>query len=506
MATKDVWIKGIGLHRGAPRVYLDAAQASRAGFFPGEAFTVEVDGQRVVVSKHPDGSHTVSRRKRGDKEFPVIDINSADLLQAFEGMDSIRVVVAEDRIYLLPLASEIKKRERFTRLMGKLQAREPLSMGSLSHGGGILSHAIHEGLKRAGLAARLEFANEIREDLVDYAMRANDSWSEWETGRTAAIVAPMQEVAQDEWLLDHLPKLDILEAGIPCSGASKAGATKNALAKMEDHELVGHLVYSALVIVSKVQPAVVLIENVVPYAETASAQILRLQLRDMGYAVHEAVLEGRDFGSMEDRVRWCMVATTAGVDFDFEQLRPHLRVVRRVADIIDASIGPDDERWRTFAHLKRKQERDTEDGQPGGKSPGKRFKMQTVTLDSAIVPTLRKGYHKGGSTDPLLEHPTDPNLLRLFTAQEHARIKNVPAHLAPGNHAPHGGSETMGHQLLGQGIDYVPFDSLGEHLGDELKRTLARHLASDRAGRSNSEVEDAVEASDTRRRRERNVG
>jgi DNA (cytosine-5)-methyltransferase 1 len=488
-STKDVWIKAIGEHRGAPRVYLDAAQAARAGFTPGERFTVEVDGQRVTVSKHPDGARTVSRRRRGDQDLPVIDINSGELLAAFKGMDAVRVVVSEDRIYLLPLASEIKKRERFDRLVGKLQAKEPLSIGSLSHGGGVLSHAIHEGLQRAGLEPRLEFVNEIRDDLIEYAMKANDAWSAWETGRTAAIVAPMQEVAQDEWLLDQLPKLEILEAGIPCSGASRAGATKNDLAKMEDHPLVGHLVYSALVIINKVQPAVVLIENVVQYSDSASAQILRQQLRDMGYRTHEAVLEGKDFGVMENRVRWCLVATTAGVDFDFDQLRPRLHVVKRVADHVDASIGPNDERWRTFAHLKDKAGRD--------RAAGKGFKMQTVTLDDTSVPTLRKGYHKGGSTDPLLEHPTNPDLLRLFTVQEHARLKGVPEHLVPGNHAPGSGSETMGHQLLGQGIVYEPFAELGRRLGLSLQRLL-----DEREQVTDIDAEDA----DVRRRRERNVG
>ena len=55
--------------------------------------------------------------------------------------------------------------------------------------------------------------------------------------------------------------------------------------------------------------------------------------------------------------------------------------------------------------------------------------MQVVTPESTSVPTLRKGYHKGGSTDPLLTHPTNPELLRQLTVVEHARIKEVPVEL-----------------------------------------------------------------------------
>lgn len=448
----DVWVKGIGARRGAPRIFLDGVQAVRTGFRPGERLAVEVDGQKVVITRSSDGSHTVSRRVKGDEVLPVIDINSKDLLALFDGMDAVRVVVTGDRVYLLPLASEIKKVERRNRLASKLGSGEPLKIGSLSHGGGILSHAIHQGLVDAGLKADLAFVNEIREDLVEQAIGHNPVWGP----KTAAIVMAMQEVVQDDWVMASLPKLEILEMGLPCSGASKAGSTKRGLEMMEQHPDVGHLVYSALVILNKTQPAVVVLENVVPYKASASAQILRLQLRDMGYDCHEAILEGKDFGCLENRVRWVMVAVTKGVAFDFDRIVPAVRVVQRLADGLDDSIKLDDPRWRTFQHLKTKRERDA--------SEGKNFKMQVVTPDDTSVPTLRKGYHKGGSTDPLLQHPDNPALLRLLTAAEHARVKGVPAELVEGL------SETIAHQLLGQGIVYEPFRAVGQRIGEAVTR------------------------------------
>lgn len=450
----DVWIKNLGTHRGAPRLYLDAAQAVRAGFAPGERFEVRVDGQRVILSKNVDGSRVVSSRKNGDERLPVIDINSKELLAAFEGMDSVRVVVGEDHVYLLPLASEIKKRERLERLTDKVMRGAPLAIGSLAHGGGILAHAIHQGLQDAGLKADLQFVNEVREDLIDHASRVNDAWAVADPAsgrkRTAALVVPMQEAVQDDWLMSQLPLLEVLEMGLPCSGASKAGVAKRGLEKMEDHPGVGHLVYAALVILNKTQPAVVLLENVVDYKNTASAQILRAQLRDMGYDLQEAILEGKDFGVLEDRVRWCLVATTRGVQFDFDQLAPTVRVVRMLGEVLD-DVPPDDPRWRTMKHLKDKRERD--------QAKGSNFKMQVIQPTDTKVGVLRKGYHKGGSTDPLLQHPTDPDRLRLLTAAEHSRIKGVPPHLIEGL------SQTQAHQLLGQGILYDPFRKVGERIG-----------------------------------------
>lgn len=459
---RDVWIKKLGAHRGAPRLFLDAAQAVRAGFAPGERFEVRVDGQAVVLTKNPDGSRMVSTRRRGEEQLPVLDINSRDLLAAFEGMHSVRVVVGEDCVYLLPLASEIKKRERLQRLARKIGEGRPLTTASLAHGGGILSHAIHQGLADAGLQAELAFVNELREDLIEHACKANDAWTKEGPGRTAALVVPMQEAVQDDWLMSKLPLLEVLEMGLPCSGASKAGVAKRGLQKMEDHPGVGHLVFAALVILNKTQPAVVLLENVVDYKSTASAQILRQQLKDMGYDIHEAVLEGTDFGALENRVRWVMVAVTQGVEFDFDRLTPAVRVVQRLGDVLD-DVPEDDPSWSAMEHLKNKQLRD--------QAKGSNFKMQVMHEDDTRVPTLRKGYSKGGSTDPVLRHPTQPDLLRRLTASEHARVKGVPAHLVESM------SQTQAHQLLGQGIVYEPFRAVGQRIGVRVAQAAARALS-----------------------------
>jgi len=453
---EDVWIKGIGQKRGAPRFFLDGMQAVRAGFAPGDAFEVVIgDGKHVVITRSADGSRQVSKRVRDGREMPVIDINGKEVLKLFEGMDRVRVVVAEDRVYLLPLASEIKKKERKHRLRTKLEQGMSLAVGSLSHGGGVLSSAIREGLAAGGIETHVALVNEIREDLVQHVLRRDaELGAEAEYAHARTLAVPMQEVFTDDWLMERLPKLEVLEMGLPCSGASKAGVAKRGLEKMEDHPDVGHLVVSALAILNKTQPAVVVLENVVDYSFSASASILRHQLRDMGYHCHEAVLDGKDFGCMEGRVRWCMVAVTEGVDFNFEQLAPAVRVVRRLGEMLDPSITETDPRWRSYAGLIDKAARD--------KEAGKGFKMQTISEDSTSVPTLRKGYHKAGTTDPLLRHPTEPGLFRLLTAAEHARVKGVPESKVEGL------SETLAHQLLGQGIVYAPFVAVGQRIARQV--------------------------------------
>jgi hypothetical protein len=62
----------------------------------------------------------------------------------------------------------------------------------------------------------------------------------------------------------------------------------------------------------------------------------------------------------------------------------------------------------------------------------------------------------------MLVHPSRPELIRLFTVGEHARIKSVPEELVKGMNA------TRGHEALGQGICYAPFYAVGKAVADAL--------------------------------------
>lgn len=452
------YIKKVGEHRGAPRVWLEGAQASRAGFSPGQRYDVEVQGQMVVLQANTDGSRVVSGKVIGERNNPVIDINSKALLAIFDGMAAIRVVVKQDQIFLMPLASEVKKRERFVRLRDKLENGDPLAIGSLSHGGGILSHAIHSGLEQSGVGSTLAFANEIREELLEHAAIHNDAWSE----NTQILAAPMQELAFDSRGVASIPKVEIMEMGLPCSGASKAGKSKRGLEHPEAHPHVGHLVVSALVIVSKANPCFVILENVPEYSQSASADILRNQLKDMGYNTHERILNGKEWGALENRNRWCMVAVSHGIEFDFNQLQPPVVLEKKLGDVLE-SLALDDPRWTPMQGLKDKEVRDL--------AAGKGFKMQTFDAEAESIGTVTKGYAKVRSTDPKIKHPTNPDLLRQLTPVEHARIKQVPEHLVDGL------CNTTAHEVLGQGIVYAPFKSVGEHVGNSLNELMGRPVS-----------------------------
>ena len=445
-------VRKLTTHRSSPRIYLDIRSLADAGFRPGQGYrrTLDVGRKSLTLTVEPDGPFVVSRKSRGTEHIPVIDINSSKDLCVFEGQEAVRVVIMEREIHILPIASEAKRQDRLARLSRNVEAGTLTSAG-ISFGGGVLDHAAHAGLKEAGLGTRLAFANEIDESLLRHAEEHNDIWDE----QTIGLAAPMQEVVQDPAALSRLPQVDIFCGGIPCSGASRAGKSKRGLSMMEDHPVVGHLVASALMLITRVNPAVVVIENVPGYSSSASAQILRHHLLDSGYVVQETTLAASEFGCLENRVRWFLVAATRGIEMDLSCLVPAVREVKRLGSVLDP-IEPDSSLWRTFDYLKAKEVRDA--------AKGNGFGMQIVSPSSTICPTLRKGIAKCGSTDPLLAHPTDPDLLRPFTVAEHARIKEVPEHLVEGL------SKTDGHALLGQGVAYSPVKALFKRIGESILR------------------------------------
>lgn len=450
-----VAVVGVKEHRGAPRVWMEGVNAKRSGFSAGQKYSIEDLPNGIVLRLESNGTYRVSKKVRKDQEpTPVIDLNSNRTLGALAGCKAVRIAYGDKEIRITRLASEERLIERLTRAKRKINTGEPLRAGGIAAGGGILSSAAHEGLSQAGLLSRIALHNEIREDLTEHVektSRINDE-------NTVYLNVPIQELAFDDEALGLVGSLDILELGLPCSGASVSGRSKNKLAMAEDHEHVGHLVAPALAIIAKLNPLVCVLENVKPYANTASASILRKQLRDMGYQVHETELFGPDFGEMEARRRWCMVACSNGIDVDLQSVRPEPFAGRQLHEIMDAPETVAD-RWSEMTGLKAKQERDIEQG--------KGFRMQVYTGEENRINTLTKGLWKRRSTDPKFQHPENPNLLRDPTPAEHARAKGIPEEMIAGL------SIKNAHELLGQSIVYKPFVQVFKHIGERLTQWAA---------------------------------
>lgn len=442
-------------NRGIPRIWLEGKQPERAGFEPGARYSATVNRDRtmVVLSVMDAGQRIVSSKEKGGKRIPVIDLNSNEVLSVFEGFDVVRVILRRRRIFIVPGVVEIKRRERLERLSKALTEGEPISVGSISHGIGVLSNALHAGIEDEGLSTKLAFANDIREDLLDQSFDHNTVWG----SDSLMLAAPMQELAADRWAMDRMPQVHVLEMGIPCSGASVAGRAKRGTECAEAHPEVGALVVPALQLIQAANPVAIVLENVVPYQSSASMWVLRHALRDMGYDVHETVLDAAEYNELEHRKRMCMVAVTRGMQFSFNEIEKPALANRKLGEILDV-IAEDDPAWSSFDYLKRHQAKHA--------ALGNGFQMQVFDSDSDHVGTITKGYAKIRSTDPKITHPSNPELLRQLTVGEHCRAKGVPEKLVAGM------GKTLAHEGLGQAICYAPFRALGKLLAKTLKKPI----------------------------------
>lgn len=445
-------LRKLGTKRGAPHVYLDGGTPEKAGFAPGLRFSLEQRGEDacLVLRLAEDGERTVSSKVKDGRLVPVVDINSAQALAMFAGMEQVRVLLRRGEIWILPLASESRRKARLARLEAEL-VRGQVSTAGVCTGAGVLSNALHAGLSDAGLRPSLRWAVEIDGDALEQAQRANPVFAD-----TLCVAMPLQELAlSDVWTLRQLPQVSVLEAGLPCTAASVAGRSKKGLAQAEDDAKAGHLVAGFLALVAQANPAVLLLENVVPYFNTASAAILRAQLAEMGYAVEERTLDGKDY-AIESRVRKVLVAVTQGCGITLDALVPPQRAAQTVGSILDP-VPLDAACWSEMGYLRDKQERDS--------AAGKGFRMAVVGPEATSVGTIGTGYQKNRSTEPKLQHPENPALLRLFTPAEHARIKGIPESLIAGIT-----SATYAHALLGQSVIWPAFRELGRTLGTALTR------------------------------------
>lgn len=454
----DYIVKHMGQHRGNARLWIETGRLAEFGFTRGKRYdAIMNDKGELILLVKPDGKRVVSGKTKGEKTIPIIDINDNKVLGKLAGEPAVKLeFMLGATIRITKLSSAEKAAARKEGLIRSLAAKT-LAVAALCFGGGMMDHAAHAGMIEAGIKPELVAAVEINGDLLEHAAQHNPVV----TAKTRLYAAPMQELVQDDGAMNELPKVDVLVTGIPCSGASISGRSKNGLVVAEEHVEVGHLVVPYIMLVNKFNPSVAVVECVVPYSQTVSAILMRGMFRDMGYDTHEVTLNSWDFGSIEERKRWFLVAVTHGIPMDLSKLEP--KIVRRpkLVDYIDTSVPR--ERYNTMPGLIAKQERDIEDG--------KGFRMQLVNADTTKVGTIGKDYNKNRSTEPKVQHPDDPSLLRLLTPQEHAAIKGYPLELLGDL------SATAGHQMLGQGVDARPVRALFKRIAENLKAwDQAQHM------------------------------
>jgi DNA (cytosine-5)-methyltransferase 1 len=436
-------------HKGYKRLWMEGAKLAREGYQPGMRYDLEIKDTQVCLRINDSGKYKISKRERNGNISPIIDLTAKELAEIFDGVEMLRVAIKSGTIIVSAHHQQKRVKERLDRLVDKIENGKPLEICSLFHGGGVLDKAIHKGLLDSGIKSKVAIAVELEGKYLDSSLRNNpELWDD----DSLVVESPVQHVNLNR----NPPQVDILMGGIPCTGASIAGRSKNKLEFAESHEAAGAMFFTFLQFVEILNPSIVLIENVKTYQNTASMAVIRSVLQTLGYRLQERVLNGCEFGALEKRDRLCVVGVSEGIEgFDLDAVMPVRRKEPNLGAILE-DIPQDSSRWKSYSYLAEKEKRD--------KEQGKGFSRQLLTGESESCGTIGRCYQKARSTEPQIVNEMDKSLSRLMTPAEHCRVKGIPESVVKGL------SDTVAHEVLGQSIVFPVFQAVAKQIGDSVGR------------------------------------
>lgn len=416
----------LGDHRGNKRVWIESKKIYSTEFANNMRFTpiYDYENSKLVLTK--GNSHSITERKKGNRA--VIDLNNLSISRIFKGYNQIVVKIYNDEIIIEPLKEEIKQNEA----REKSETDTPTFIEVFA-GGGTLT----ESLKEGGLTpvAAIELEDKYLENL-----ELNNPNLYTYCGDLAKLDT------------DNLPKANIVVGGIPCEGFSKSQLKEK---KAESHP-TGSLGFYFLKIVEAIRPAIVLIEEVPNFGNSAMAAMTRYVLSSMGYYISETQLAGSDYGSITNRNRYCMVASIKGkFNFPLEKQLNH----KKIKDILEIPLENrewlDSKNSRSIAYSIEKEKKHIEKGDG--------FRIGRTYVNNTITGTITKGYYRNQLTNPILVHPEKDNTFSWFTPRELARINGLPdSFIIPE-------IKTTSGEVIGQGVCFNVFSILAKSIKEHLQ-------------------------------------
>ena len=244
----------------------------------------------------------------------------------------------------------------------------------------------------------------------------------------------------------------IAAMGVPCTGTSKAGRSKNHLAAPEEHRKVGHLFLPAAHFIRQHRPDLVVFENVSEYAATLSARCLRAALAASGYSMTERVVNSyTEFAVPTERRRWVAVASRVGAfNWVFEP--------KSFTGTLGAYLDPEGAQDAEDVATPVQQAADAKFLNRKA-AEGCGFRMRLVDRASTKLPTICRSY---GKRQPSATFVKVGDSYRMIRPDEVRRLHGFP------DDFPLPAAATLAYEIFGQGVTYAPFYALGEALGQWL--------------------------------------
>jgi DNA (cytosine-5)-methyltransferase 1 len=325
-----------------------------------------------------------------------------------------------------------------------------------------LDAALHEGFAKAGLESATVFANDSWEGAIDCLLADNPA----STQKTRSFAGGIEQFIASGM---RIPGTTLVSIGSPCRAASRLNVKTRDLPEM--HPEAGHQVLNTVMAIQQLDfPPLVLVENVLAWADTVSFSMLKRVLAEQGYqtalvgdvdeAGSYAGLNSNDFGDIERRVRMALLAYPVGIDISFEGMRKSGPSTKTVGDVRLSEELIDPEDYEKGAHLA------SEKKIAGG------WHMRVADDSDNRTSSLSAGCWKQRVEDARFAHPTIGGKSRLPVPEEHAMLKGHDPRIV--NSLV---SNTHAHTALGNGTAKSCWVEFARVLGEELRARTGQMAA-----------------------------
>jgi len=422
----------LGTNKGRRRLWFEGEILNKSGFAPNTPYrrVNNPDGKQISLFKLEESDYVstdrrVTKSMRGDKPRPIIDLCDKSIETILGDVERVRVQLSYGLIVISAHPEDQAKSDRESRFTDN-KNKGQITHASLFTGGGISTDAIHSALNEEGLIktgctwvceADLKYINEAQQNCF-----AIDD-------ETVILNGLVEEIETQLFT-----QVDVLSLSMECAGFSKAGKVKH---KMSAEEHSGTALFGVMNAIKASNPAVIISENVVEAMNSPMYVLLTSELKRLGYKVFETELSNKQTGSVERRRRYWLTAISENLapdDISLSDVAPNLIPLKHYLNSVPESM------WADNQYLKDKQIRDA--------AAGKGFaNRQLLTGEEIEVGTIGRHYAKRRSTEPFMVRAD--NKERLFTPEEHAKLKSIPQRLVPKT------GMTIAHQILGQSVDYL---------------------------------------------------
>lgn len=439
------------LSSGAARLYILNTTALRGSkFFAGAKVNITYKKNRIEVSLSPSGKKSVMETARGE----LLELKCLNTAKAIGDHEFVSVTFREGMIVITAhgLSEKVAKRENA--LIKKLKEGLPLRKACFFSGTGMLSYHISQGLKKMGVDSQIVFANEMDELALSVNIESNPMWKNASEDALAVCDSIESLVDMD------LPEIDIATVGYPCVGMS-------LLAKKENrdtlHPLAGMLFIPLIHALKKMNPSVIVFENTPRFKDSDTLNFIKRAMPD--YQFEEKVFDGHDFGDLESRKRVCVIASSKGLSLNpisAMEIKRNAEHRPKVSDYL-LPIEPSSHLYKEMAHVKKRD---------AMKHLG--YKNNLYYGHENEMVTIPATYASPKAGTPMIAHPTDHNLQRQITVEEHLLLRGIPKGMADniisvknGEHplVSKRGSVSACHRMLGNGVSKNVFTAIGAFLG-----------------------------------------